>query len=100
MGNDQHRTGIIAQVLFQPLGGLGVEVVGRFVKQQKVGLFQQQAAQRHAAALATRQVGDLGVARRALQRVHGHLDLLLQVPQVQPIHFVLQLADSSAVSSE
>lgn len=66
-------------------------MVGRFVEQQKVGLFEQQAAQRDAAAFATRQLGHFRIAGRALQGVHSHLDLLFQVPQVETIHLVLQL---------
>ena len=34
---------------------------------------------------------DVGFLGRAAQRLHRHLDLLLQVPQVQPVHFVLEL---------
>ena len=100
VGDDQHRARIVAQVLFQPGGRLGVEMVGRFVEQQQVGLFEQQPAERDAAALAARQVGDVGIAGRALQRFHRHLDLLFEIPQVQAVHLVLELAPSSAVSSE
>ena len=91
VGDDQHRALVGAQVLFQPGGGLGVEMVGRFVEQQQVGLGQQQLAQRDAAALAARQLGDVGILRRAAQRFHRHLDLLFEVPQVQAVHLVLEL---------
>ena len=91
VGDDHHGAGILAQVLFQPRRRLGVEMVGRLVEQQQVGLAQQQLAERHAAALAARQLGHLGVLRRAAQRLHRHLDLLFEVPQVEAIHVVLQL---------
>ena len=44
--------GILLQVLFQPVYGLCVEVVGGLVEQQYVGLLQQQPAEGHAAAFA------------------------------------------------
>ena len=52
VGHDQDRAGIIAQMAFQPVHRLGVEMVGRFVEQQQFGLFQQQLAKRDAAPLA------------------------------------------------
>src|SRR5262249_5043949 len=58
------RAFVFLQVLFQPTHGLGVQMVGRLIEQQYIGLFQQQAAQRHAAALAARQDLDRRVARR------------------------------------
>ena len=91
VGDDHHRARIGAQMLFQPRRGFGVEMVGRFVEQQKVGLAQQQLAERDAAALAARQLGDFGILGRAAQRFHRHLDLLFEVPEVQPVHLVLEL---------
>ena len=44
MGDDQDRAGIVAQVTFEPGHRLGVEMVGRFVQQQQVGLVKQQLA--------------------------------------------------------
>ena len=41
---------------------LGVEVVGRLVEQQQVGLLQQQPAERHAPAFAAGERRDVGVA--------------------------------------
>ena len=71
MGDGDDRALVLLQVLLQPVDGLGVQVVGRLVEQQHVGLLQQQAAQRHAAALAARQILDRPVARRAVQGGHG-----------------------------
>ena len=91
MGDDQHRAGIFAQVLFEPRRRLGVEMVGRLVEQQQVGLAQQQLAERDAALLAARKLGHVGIARRAAERVHRHLDLLLEVPEVLAVDLVLEL---------
>ncbi|GAA5237788.1 hypothetical protein BMMON2_06100 [Burkholderia mallei] len=49
--------------LLEPVDRFGVQVVGRFVEQQHVGLFEQQLAERDAALLAARQVLDLRVPR-------------------------------------
>ncbi len=52
MGDRDDRAGIILQMMFEPGHRFGVEMVGRLVEQQNVGLLQQQAAQGHTAALA------------------------------------------------
>ena len=44
MGDDQNGAGIFAQMAFQPVHRLGVEMVGRLVEQQQFGLLQQQPA--------------------------------------------------------
>ena len=53
VGDDQDRARIVAQMAFQSVHALGVEMVGRLVEQQQLGLVEQQPAKRHAAALAT-----------------------------------------------
>ena len=65
-------------------------MVGRLVEQQQVGLLEQQLAQRDAAALAAREVGDVGVVRRAAQRVHRLVDLGIEIPQALGLDLVLQ----------
>ena len=39
------------QVLFKPIDALGIQVVGRLVKQQYIRLLQQQSAKSHPSAL-------------------------------------------------
>ena len=80
MGDGHDRAGVVAQEAFEPRHGLGVEVVGGLVEQQQVGAREQQPAQRHPATLAARQRGDVGVAGRQAQGVHGDLGGALQVP--------------------
>ena len=84
--------GYFVEVLLEPLHALGVEVVGGLVEQQQVGLLEQQLAQRDAAALTTGQHGDVGVRRRAAQRVHRLLELGVEVPGVGGVDLLLQLA--------
>ena len=70
----------------------GVEVVGRLVEQQHVGLRQQQPAERDAAALAAGDLRDVGVPRRQAQRVGRDFELALEVPAVGRVDGGLQLA--------
>src|SRR6516165_3644546 len=74
VGDDQDRAWIVAQVALEPRHRLGVEMVGRLVEQQKLGLLEEQPAQRDAATLAAGEFGDVGVVGRAAQRVHGLVD--------------------------
>jgi hypothetical protein len=77
-------------VPLEPQHALGVEVVGRLVEQQQVGRLEQQLAQRDATALATGQVHDRLVRRRAAQRVHRLLDLAVELPRVGGLDLVEQ----------
>ena len=52
MGDEDDAAGIGFQIALQPGGRLGVEMVGRLVEQQHVGLGEQQLAQRDAALFA------------------------------------------------
>ena len=49
MGDDQDGARIVAQMMLEPVHAFGIEMVGRLVEQQQVGLAQQQLGQRHAA---------------------------------------------------
>ena len=92
MGDRDDGARVLLQVLLQPLHALRVQVVGGLVEQQQVRLGQQQPAQRDPALLPAGQAGDLGVGRRAAQRVHGLLDLAVQVPGVLVVQLLLQVA--------
>ena len=89
MGDDQDGAGIVAQMAFQPGNRLGVQMVGRFVQQQKVGLVEQQLAQRDAAALAAGQFFHVGIIGRAAQRIHRLIDLAVEIPQPRGLDLVL-----------
>ena len=79
VGHRHHGAGELLQELLEPVDALGIEVVGRLVQQQHVGLGQQQPAQRNAALLAAGQRTDLRVPGRQAQRVGGDLELVLDV---------------------
>ena len=90
VGDDQDRAGIVAQMAFEPVDRLGVEMVGRLVEQQQLRLFEQQPAERDAAALAAGELGHVGVVGRAAERVHRLLDLAVEIPQALGLDLVLQ----------
>ena len=92
VGDREDGTGVRGEVLLEPQHGLGVQVVGGLVEQQQVRLLEQQLAQRHTAALATGEHGDVRVRRRAAQRVHRLLELRVELPRVGVVDGFLQLA--------
>ena len=61
MGDGDHRAGPGEQVVGEPGNGLDVEVVGRLVEQQQVGVGDQGRAQRYPPLLAAGQGADDGV---------------------------------------
>jgi hypothetical protein len=85
MGDGDNGAGILLQVLFQPCHRFGIQVVGGFVEQQDVRLFQQQAAKGHPAPLPTGDDVHRRVTRRAAQGIHGHFQPGIQVPCVQGV---------------
>ena len=92
MRDDDHRARIVAQGLFQPLHGLGVEVVGGFVQEQQVGLFQQGHAQGHAAALAAGELPHGRVVGRQHEGVGGDVHQAVEFPAVAVVDLLLQAA--------
>ncbi len=92
MRNRDHGTGVLLQVLFEPEHTLGVKVVRGLVEQQQVGLLQQQARERDAATLTTREVLHHGVGGRRAQRVHGLFELVVEIPTVNGVDLLLQRA--------
>jgi hypothetical protein len=81
----------VGEEVLEPRHALGVQVVRRLVQQQHVGLLEQDAAERHAALLTARERRHVGVGRRQPQRIHRHLDLVVEVPQVRVVDLVLHL---------
>ncbi len=89
---DQHdAAGVVLEIALEPGHRLRVQMVGRLVQQQDVGLGQQQLGQRHAPLLAARELLDTRLARGAAQRVQRLLHLRVEVPQALRLDLVLQL---------
>ena len=93
VGDEQHGARPGADAVFQPLDGDDVEVVGRFVEQQQIGLADQRLGEAHPAAPATGQFAD------RLFGGQGHLgdhqvDALVDAPAVELVDAVLQLVEA------
>ena len=89
MGDGHDGALVLLEVALEPADGLGVEVVRRLVEQQQVGRAQQQPAERDAAALAAGELGYVGVGRGQTQRVHGGVELRVEVPGVGGVDALL-----------
>ena len=92
MGNRHNSAFEVVQEAFQPRHGFGIQVVRRFVEQQHVWFFQQQAAQRHATTLTTGEVSDFRVPVRQTQRIRRTLQLNVQVVTVVSLNDLFQTA--------
>ena len=73
----------------EPRDGLGVEVVRRLVEEEQVGRREQQAAERHAAALAAGEGRHVAVAVREPERVHRAVERLVEAPRVRAVDLLL-----------
>ena len=78
-------------MLFEPVDTLGIEVVGRLVEKQNVGILQQQTTESHTAALASTQGCHVLVFGRTAQRVHSPLEVVVEIPRIARVKFFLQL---------
>ena len=92
VGDGDDGAGVLLEVLLEPLHALGVEVVGRLVEQEQVGLLQEQLAQRHTTLLATGEHAHVGIGRGAAQGVHRLLELRVEVPGIAVVDLLLELA--------
>ena len=90
VGDRQDGARVALEVALEPLHGLGVEVVGGLVEEQQVGLLEQQLAERDPAALATGEVVDEHLGRRAAQRVHRLVEPAVEVPDVGGVQLALE----------
>ena len=64
VGDGHDGAAIVLEEPLQPGHRLGIEMVGGLVEQEEIRCLQQEATQSDPAALATRQAGDVGIARR------------------------------------
>ena len=92
MGNCNHGTGVLGQVLLQPEDTLSIEVVGGLVQEEKIGLLEKQLTQRYTTLLTSRKVGNGSVGRWASQRIHCLLELRVKIPCICGINGFLKSA--------
>ena len=71
---------------------LSVEVVRGLVEQKDVRFLDQQPAERDSAALPAGENGNGRIGRRAAQRVHGDLELGLELPAIGRLDLLLEVA--------
>ena len=88
----QHdAAGILLEIALEPGHRLCIQMVGRLVEQQDVGLGEQQLGQRHAPLLAARELAHFGIAWRTAQGIERLLHLRIEIPEALRLDLVLQL---------
>ena len=90
MGHGDDRAGVLVEEALQPLDRLGVEMVGRLVEEEQVGMLEEESSEGDAALLAARQGRDVRVVGRAAEGLHRDLDVALDVPGVGRVDLVLE----------
>ena len=83
-------TRILGEMPLEPSDRVRIEMVGRLVEKEQVGLGEEEPAERHAPPLATRKGRDVLVAGRAPQRVHRDVDGRVEVPEPLRLDLVLR----------
>ena len=91
MGHGDDGARVHLQRPLQPGDRLGVEVVGRLVQEEQVGLGQEQPAERDPPSLAARQRAHVGVARWEPEGIHGDLERAVELPGAGGVDLDLQV---------
>ena len=91
MSNDNQRTFEFLEIRLEPERCLRVEMVGRLVEQEHIGVGEQQPRNRNTAALAAGEDGNLLIPGRAAKICHSALDEILQIPVIVTVDDLLQL---------
>ena len=73
-----HRAGEAHEELLQPFDRFRIQVVGRLVQQQHVGLAQQEFAQSDAPFFTAGQIADFGIPFRQAQRIGGDFQFVFR----------------------
>ena len=90
VGDRHDRPRVLLEEAFEPVDRFGVEVVGRLVEQQQVGVAEEESGECDAALLPAGQLRDVGVVGRAAQGVHRDVDVALEVPGIGRGDLVLE----------
>ena len=75
----------------EPRDRFGVEMVGRFVEQQHVGMLQKHLAERDATFFTAGQRSDHGIERRQPHGIRGDFQLTVELPQIFGVDLFLDL---------
>ena len=82
---------VAGEVLFEPVDGFGVEMVGGLVEQEDGGLLEQQAGEGDAATFAAGEGVHESFGCGAAKGIHGHFDLGSDVPSAKAFDLGLEL---------
>ena len=89
MGNRDDGSGEAVEVLFEPLDGLGVQVVCWFIEEEEVGVAEEEFTEGDAAFFAPGEGGDFPVHGGDTEGVGGDFDAAVEFPEVEGVDFVL-----------
>ena len=95
--DEQASARIRLEELFQPFDGLHVEMVGRLVEDEQVGLGQQRAAERDASFFPARETAREPVGGGGAQVVDERADTVFDLPAVEVVDVVEQFAGAVGV---
>ena len=90
MGDKDDGARELAEKVFQPENGFGVQMVGGLVQQQQIRLGRQSAAEGHSPLFAAGERPHEGIKRRSGKGGGGRLDAGLQLPAVRAVNLVQQ----------
>ena len=76
--------------MLQPCHRFRIEMIGRFIQQKHIRLFEQKPAERNAPPLSAGDDIDRRLRRRTPQSIHSLFQLTVQVPRLQMIDFFLK----------
>jgi hypothetical protein len=93
VGDGDDGSLVLLEVALEPGDGFRVEVVRGLVEQEQVRRAEQQAAERHATALAPDSVETSAVRGRKAQGVHRRVEHRVEVPRVGGVDALLQAAE-------
>jgi hypothetical protein len=93
VGHEDQRAGVLEQPRLEPRDRVDVQVVGRLVEDEHVGLGDQRPRQQHTAAPPAGERVDRHVARQS-QAIEHHLDPLLDAPAIALVELVLEAAEA------
>ena len=83
---------VLVEVLFEPVYGFGIEVVGGLVEEQNIGLLDEQTTQGDTAAFAPGEKLASLICRRTMEGGHGTIQAAVEIPGVGGVDDVLQFA--------
>src|SRR5436190_1922310 len=98
--NEQTGAGITREKVFQPFDRAGVQMVGRFVENQKIGTREKRPAKRDTAFFSAGKRAHDAIGFRSVQIRDERLDSMFQVPTVGLANLVEERGAKRAVARD